>query len=40
MALTEAVMPYYPDFRSYTEYFSQYTLKGNYFDDLSVPVQS
>jgi uncharacterized protein len=38
MSLTEAIMPYFPDFRNYTEYFNQYTLKDNYFDELSVPV--
>ncbi len=38
MDLTEAIMPYYPDFKSYREYFNQYTLKGNYFEDLAVPV--
>jgi len=38
MDLTEAIMPCYPDFKSYREYFNQYTLKGNYFEDLAVPV--
>jgi len=38
MALTEAIMPYYPDFKSYREYFNQYTLLGDVFADLSVPV--
>jgi predicted alpha/beta-fold hydrolase len=38
IALTEAIMPYYPDFKSYTEYFSQYTLRNNFFNDLTVPV--
>ncbi|HYA13315.1 MAG TPA: alpha/beta fold hydrolase [Syntrophales bacterium] len=38
MGLTEAIMPYYPDFCSYREYFNQYTLLDNIFDDLSIPV--
>jgi len=38
MALTEAIMPYYPDFKSYTEYFSQYTLRDDFFSELAVPV--
>ncbi len=38
MALTEAIMPYYPDFKSYTEYFSQYTLRDDFFSKLAVPV--
>jgi predicted alpha/beta-fold hydrolase len=38
MALTEAIMPYYPDFKSYREYFNHYTLSGNVFANLSVPV--
>lgn len=38
MALTEAVMIYYPEFRTYREYFNQYTLSGKYFADLCVPV--
>jgi uncharacterized protein len=38
MALTEAVMIYYPEFRTYREYFNQYTLKGDVFTDLSIPV--
>jgi len=38
MALTEAIMPYYPDFRSYAEYFSQYTLGNDFFKDLAVAV--
>ena len=38
MALTEAIMPYYPDFKSYTEYFSEYTLRNDFFSDLAVPV--
>jgi predicted alpha/beta-fold hydrolase len=38
MALTEAVMIYYPEFRTYREYFNQYTLTGEFFTDLSVPI--
>jgi uncharacterized protein len=38
MALTEAIMPYYPDFKSYSEYFSQYTLRNDFFNELVVPV--
>ena len=38
MALTEAVMIHYPEFRTYREYFNQYTLRGDFFTDLSVPV--
>ena len=38
MALTEAIMLYYPDFKSYREYFNQYTLLGDVFANLSVPV--
>jgi uncharacterized protein len=38
MALTEAIMPYYPDFKSYSEYFSQYTLRNDFFNELAVPV--
>jgi len=38
MALTEAIMRYYPDFHNYREYFNQYTLKNDVFANLSVPV--
>ena len=38
IALTEAIMPFFPDFKSYCEYFSCYTLLGNIFANLSVPV--
>jgi predicted alpha/beta-fold hydrolase len=38
MALTEAIMPCYPDYNSYTEYFSQYTLRDDFFSKLAVPV--
>jgi predicted alpha/beta-fold hydrolase len=38
MALTEAIMPYYPDFKSYRAYFNRYTLLENALIDLSIPV--
>ncbi|MGA3209214.1 MAG: alpha/beta fold hydrolase [Syntrophales bacterium] len=38
MGLTEAIMPYYPDFKSYSEYFDQYTLRTDFFSNLAVPV--
>ncbi len=38
MGLTEAVMPYFPDFKTYREYFEQYTLRDDFFRDLAVPV--
>ena len=38
MGLTEAIMPYYPDFKTYREYFNQYTLRDDFFSDLSVHV--
>jgi len=39
MALTEAIMPYYPDYNSYAEYFTQYTLRDDFFSNLAVPVR-
>jgi hypothetical protein len=38
MGLTEAVMPYFPDFKTYKEYFDQYTLREDFFSGLAVPV--
>ncbi len=38
MALTEAVMGYYPEFPTYLDYFSRYTLTGDALAGLSVPV--
>ena len=38
MGLTEAIMPYYPDFSDYRSYFRQYTLLGAVFSTLAVPV--
>jgi predicted alpha/beta-fold hydrolase len=38
MSLTEAIMPYHPDFLDYREYFHRYTLRDDVFIDLSMPV--
>lgn len=38
MGLTEAIMPHYPDFGSYRDYFNRYTLLGNALLDLTIPV--
>jgi uncharacterized protein len=38
MELTAAIMPYYPDFRDYLQYFSHYTLTSQDFDRLSIPT--
>jgi predicted alpha/beta-fold hydrolase len=38
LALTEAIMPHYPDFGSYRDYFNRYTLLGNALLDLTIPV--
>jgi predicted alpha/beta-fold hydrolase len=38
MELTEAIMPYYPDFHDYRHYFRHYTLTDRSFENLSVPV--
>jgi hypothetical protein len=38
MAMTEALMPYYPDYKSYREYFNQYTLGAGSFEKLSTFV--
>jgi predicted alpha/beta-fold hydrolase len=38
MSLTEAIMPYHPDFRDYREYFHHYTLLDSVFSNLSIPV--
>ncbi len=38
MAMTESVMSYYPQFKDYRDYFSHYTLLGDTFMDLAVPV--
>ena len=38
MALTEAIMPYYPEFGGYRDYFRRYTLTGDVLDSLALPV--
>lgn len=38
MSLTEAIMPYHPDFRDHMEYFRHYTLRDNVFFDLAIPT--
>ncbi len=38
MDLTEAIMPYYPEFPDYRTYFSHYTLLEDAFSGLKVPV--
>lgn len=38
MEMTEAIMPYYPDYAGYREYFNQYTLDSSHFKSLSTPV--
>lgn len=38
MELTEAIMPYFPDFPSYRDYFNLYTLDNKFFQNLNLPV--
>jgi predicted alpha/beta-fold hydrolase len=38
MALTEAIMPWYPDLGHYRDYFRRYTLTGNLLASLEFPV--
>jgi hypothetical protein len=38
MELTEAIMPYFPEFPSYRDYFNLYTLKEDFFKKLNMPV--
>jgi predicted alpha/beta-fold hydrolase len=38
MALTEAIMPYFPEFCDYDDYFRQYTLTGDVLSSLALPV--
>jgi len=38
LSLTEAIMPHYPEFPDYTNYFGHYTLLDDIFSDLSIPV--
>jgi len=37
--LTEKIMPYFPDMSTYREYFNQYTLKNDSFQNLNIPVR-
>ncbi len=39
MELTEAVMPYFPEFPSYRDYFNLYTLKNDLFQNFTLPVK-
>lgn len=39
MELTEAMMPYFPEFPSYRDYFNLYTLKNDFFEDFRLPVK-
>jgi len=36
--LTERIMPYFPRFSSYREYFDLYTLRDGFFRDFKIPV--
>jgi uncharacterized protein len=38
LALTEAIMPYYPEFGNYRDYFRQYNLTGEVLASLAMPV--
>jgi uncharacterized protein len=38
MALTEAMMLYYPEFDDYRHYFRQYTLTGDALSSLAIPA--
>jgi len=38
LALTEAIMPYYPEFGDYRDYFRRYTLTGDVLDSLALPA--
>ena len=38
MELTEALMPYFPEFPTYRDYFRQYTLLGDSLCELGVPT--
>lgn len=38
MEMTEAIMPYYPAFLNYREYFNQYTLGNSQFENISTPT--
>lgn len=39
LGLTEAIMPFYPDYPSYQDYFRQYTLTGDVLSPLQLPVR-
>jgi uncharacterized protein len=39
MGLTEAIMPYFPEFLSYRDYFNLYTLKNDFFQNFNIPVK-
>jgi uncharacterized protein len=38
LALTEAIMPYFPEFGNYRNYFQRYTLTGEVLASLAMPV--
>ena len=38
MAMTEAIMPWYPEFSDYQDYFNRYTLTGKALASLAFPV--
>jgi len=38
LAMTEAIMAYYPDFSSYRDYFGRYTLTGDALAPVAMPV--
>lgn len=38
MDLTEAIMPYYPDYPSFRDYFHLYTLDNEFFQNFNLPV--
>jgi predicted alpha/beta-fold hydrolase len=38
LEMTEAIMPYFPDFPSSRDYFNLYTLRNDFFQDFEVPV--
>jgi len=39
IGLTENIMPYFPDFPSYRDYFNSYTLRDEHFGDFKFPVK-
>jgi uncharacterized protein len=38
LEMTEAIMPYFPDFPSSRDYFNLYTLRNDFFKDFEIPV--